>query len=175
MIAFHGPGTLWVDDVRLSDVRWPAHAVRPEVLRALAAYRPGTLRIWSGQTSTTWGTTLDAWLAAEGQGMRAWEPQRGPVAGPRCGLPWRWPLPMPAGAAPWLIIHPSFDEAEWRRLAEYLAGPPDSRYGARRAASGQIRPWSEVFARIRSEYGTWHSRTGGRMAPRTAAIVLSGP
>ena len=175
MIAFRGPGTLWVDDVRLSDVRWPAHAVRPEVLRALAAYRPGTLRIWSGQTNTTWGTTLDAWLAAEGQGMRAWEPQRGPVAGPRCGLPRRWPLPMPAGAAPWLIIHPSFDEAEWRRLAEYLAGPPDSRYGARRAASGQIRPWSEVFARIRGEYGTWHSRTGGRMTPRTAAIVLSGP
>ena len=159
-IACRGPGTLWVDDVRLFDARWPAHAVRPEVLRALAAYRPGTLRIWSGQTNTTWGTTLDTWLAPEGQGMRAWEPGRGAVAGPRCGLPAALALACACGATPWLIVHPSFDEAEWRGLAEYLAGPPGSPYGARRAAAGQVRPWSEVFARIRIEYGneTWNAQ-----------------
>ena len=159
-IACRGPGTLWVDDVRLFDVRWPAHAVRPEMLRALATYRPGTLRIWSGQTNTAWGTALDAWLAPEGQGMRVWEPGRGPVAGPRCGLPAALALARACGATPWLIVHPSFDEAEWRGLAEYLAGPPESPYGARRAASGQIRPWSEEFARIRIEYGneTWNAQ-----------------
>lgn len=34
-ITFRGPGTLWVDDVQLSDTRRPAYAIRPEVSCAL--------------------------------------------------------------------------------------------------------------------------------------------
>ena len=157
-ITFRGPGTLWVDDVRLFDTRWPAYALRPELVRRLADFRPGVLRIWSGQTNTAWGTTLDNWLVPEGQGMRFWEPERGPVPGALLSLPTALALARTTGATPWLIVHPSFDEAEWRGLVEYLAGLPDSPYGTLRAAAGQVRPWSEEFARIYIEYGneTWN-------------------
>ena len=186
-ISFRGPGALWVDGVRLYDARWPAGALRPEVRRALAAYRPGALRIWSGQTNREWGTSLDAWLAPEGQGLRAWGPGRGPVAGPRCGLPAALALAGACGAEPWLIVHPSFDEAEWLGLAEYLAGPPDSPYGAMRAAAGRARPWAEAFDRIRIEYGneTWNARfrpwtfaTGaqyGQLAEHFFGVFRSSP
>ena len=157
-IACTGPGTLWVDDVRLYDTRWPAHAVRPEVRHALAAYRPGSLRIWGGQTNLAWGTALDSWLAPEGQAMRVWMPGRGPAAGPALALPTALALARACGATPWLIVHLSFDEGEWRNLIEYLAGPPQSPYGALRVVAGQHRPWTEEFARIRVECGneTWN-------------------
>ena len=152
-ITFHGPGTLWVDDVQLSDTRLPAYAVRPEVFRALREFHPGTLRIWSGQTNTAWGTTLDNWLAPDGRGMRLWEPGRGPAPCSPFSLPTALALARSIGATPWLIVSVSFDEAEWRGLIEYLAGPPSSPYGARRAAGGQARAWTDEFARIRIEYG----------------------
>lgn len=152
-ITFHGPGTLWVDDVRLFDTRRPPYAVRPEVLEAVKAYRPGTLRIWSGQTNTAWGTTLDNWIAPDGRGLRLWDPRHGRVTAALFSLPTALAFARSTGAMPWLIVHPSFDEAEWRGLIEYLAGPPTSPYGARRAASGQVRPWTDEFARIRIEYG----------------------
>ena len=161
-ITFRGPGTLWVDDVQLTDTRRPGYAVRPEVIRALTDFRPGTLRIWSGQTNTAWGTMLDNWLAPDGRGMRLWEPDRGPFPCAAFSLPTALAFARTTGALPWLIVNPSFDEAEWRNLIEYLAGPPTSPYGARRAARGQTRPWTQEFARIRIEYGneTWNAVPG---------------
>ncbi|MCW5853827.1 MAG: hypothetical protein KIT87_27415, partial [Anaerolineae bacterium] len=158
-ITGQGPGTFWVDNVRLHDTRQPPYAMRPEALRALHEFRPGTLRIWSGQTNRAWGTTLDNWLAPEGEGMRFWEPARGPAPGALFSLPTALSVARSAGAIPWLIVHPSFDEREWLNLMEYLAGPPDSPYGARRAAHGQTRPWTDEFERLRIEYGneTWNT------------------
>ncbi len=158
-ITFQGPGTLWADDVHISDRRYPPYALRSQVVRSITDYQPGTLRIWSGQTNIAWGTTLDNWLAPEGQGMRFWEPQHGPVPGALFSLPTALALARATGSIPWLIVHLSFDEQEWRNLIEYLAGPPTSPYGARRAAQGQVRPWTDVFRTIRIEYGNeaWNS------------------
>ena len=151
-----------MDDVQLSDTRLPPYAVRPEVIRALRDFRPGDLRIWSGQTNTAWGTTLDNWLAPDGRGVRLWEPGRGPVPCSPFSLPTALDLARSTGATPWLIVSLSFDEAEWRGLIEYLSGPPTSPYGARRAAGGQARPWTDEFARIRIEYGNevWFTTPG---------------
>lgn len=158
-VTFRGPGTLWIDDVCLSEVRRAPHSVRPEALRALQEFRPGVLRIWSGQTNTAWGTSLDSWLAPEGQGLRRWEPGRGAAPGCRLGLHAALALVAEVGASPWLIVSPSFDEAEWAGLIEYLAGPADSPYGARRAAAGRLPPWTDAFSRIRIEFGneTWNA------------------
>ena len=157
-ITCQGPGTFWVDNVRLYDPTQPPYALHPAALQALREFRPGTLRIWSGQTNRAWGTTLDNWLAPEGEGMRFWEPGRGPGPGSLFNLPTALRLARSLGAVPWLIVHPSFDEREWLNLVEYLAGPPDSPYGGRRAAHGQVQPWTDEFSQLRIEYGneTWN-------------------
>jgi hypothetical protein len=157
-ITFNGPGTLWVDNVHLFDTCQPAYAIRSEVVQALKDYRPGTLRIWSGQTNTAWGTTLDNWIAPEGEGMRYWSPDRGPMPGALFSLPTALAFARSTGAKPWLIVHPSFSETEWLNLLEFLAGPLTSPYGARRAACGQARPWTDEFDGIYIEYGneTWN-------------------
>ncbi|MGA3117420.1 MAG: hypothetical protein ABSF90_23650 [Syntrophobacteraceae bacterium] len=157
-ITFKGPGTLWVDNVHLFDTRQPPYAIRPEMVEALKEYRPGALRIWSGQTNTAWGTSLDNWIAPEGEGMRFWSPDRGPTPGTLFSLPSALAFARSSGARPWLIVHPSFSEVEWSHLIEYLAGPPTSPYGARRAACGQTSPWTDEFDRIHIEYGneTWN-------------------
>ncbi len=187
-ITSRGPGTLWVDDVQLCDTRQPPYALRPEMIQAFRDFQPGVLRIWSGHTNIAWGTTLDNWLAREGQGMRFWEPRRGPVPGALFSLPTALAFARATGATPWLIVHPSFDEAEWRGLVEYLAGPPTSCLGARRAAHGQVRPWTDEFSRIRIEMGneTWNSElfrpwtfdTGtqyGQFADYCITIATSSP
>ncbi len=158
-ITCQGPGVFWVDNVRLYDPALPPYALHPAALQALHDFRPGTLRIWSGQTNRAWGTTLDNWLAPEGEGMRFWDPHHGPVGGALFCLPTALGVARSLGAIPWLIVHPSFDEGEWLNLMEYLAGPPDSPYGARRAADGQVCPWTDEFSELRIEYGneTWNA------------------
>lgn len=157
-ITFRGPGALWLDDVRLYQADLPPFALRPEALAALEEFRPDSLRIWSGLTKFHLGTSLDAWLAPDGTGPRWWHKARGPEAPAVPSLPTALRLSQSSGARPWLLVHPSFDEAEWLGLLEYLAGPADSPYGARRAADGQVAPWTDVFDRILIEYGneTWN-------------------
>lgn len=157
-ITYRGPGVVWLDDVCLYEEGIPPFALRPEALAALQAFRPASLRIWSGLTKVHLGTSLDAWLAPDGTGPRWWHKARGPEAPALPSLPTALALARDAGAAPWLLVHPGFDEAEWLGLMEYLAGPPDTPYGARRAAHGQVAPWTTVFDRLLIEYGneTWN-------------------
>ncbi|MCW5881218.1 MAG: hypothetical protein KIS91_09845 [Anaerolineae bacterium] len=186
-ITFRGPGCLWLDNVRLYDAALPPFAVRPEVAAALKAFRPDSLRIWSGFTKFHLGTSLENWLAEEGEGPAWWQRKRGLVGAANLHLPAALALARDAGARPWLIVHPAFDEAEWLGLMEYLAGPPNSPYGARRAAHGQVAPWTDVFDRISLEYGNeawnaeyfpWNfddSATFGAVAETFFGVVRSSP
>ncbi|MCW5881219.1 MAG: hypothetical protein KIS91_09850 [Anaerolineae bacterium] len=186
-ITFQGPGTLWVDNVQLYDRSQSAYALRPEALAALKAFRPGCLRVWSGHTNTGWGTSLENWLARDGEGLRLFHPDRGPISRSAPCLPTALALAREVGATPWLIVHPSFDEAEWLGLMEYLAGPPDSPYGARRAADGQVRPWTDEFERIHLEFSNepwcnifppWAFESGklaGQVAEYFFQVVRSSP
>jgi hypothetical protein len=158
-LEFDGPGAVWVDDLLLRDAAQPAFAIRPEAIDALRAFRPGSLRIWSGQTNTAWGTTLDDWLAPEAHARRLWTTDGGAHGGLLAKLPTALSICEQVGARPWLIVHPSFSEEEWLGLLEFLAGPPESPWGAVRAARGRARPWTEAFDAIRVELGneTWNS------------------
>lgn len=169
-ITFAGPGHLWVDNVRLVDADRPPGALRPEAIQGLKDYRPGALRIWSSQTNLTWGTTLDNWLAPEGLGLRQWSPNTGVMPSPLFNLPTALAVARDVGATPWLIVGGSLDETEWAGLLEYLAGPPDSPYGARRAAQGQTRPWTDEFDRLHIEYGNemWNGLFGPWVYPSGA-------
>jgi hypothetical protein len=57
------------------------------------------------------------------------------------------------GAEPWHVVPVTFSEAEIAGLMEYLAGPANTFWGARRAARGRVKPWTDAFAKIHLEFG----------------------
>ncbi|MBT3381118.1 MAG: hypothetical protein HN742_07645 [Lentisphaerae bacterium] len=152
-LSFMGPGTLWVDNFTIHDPDYPAMDLVPRARQSLVDFRPGAVRIWSGQTNTTWGTTLENWTNPELLRQLTWDANAGSVMTPSFGLPTALEATRQAGGTPWLIVGNYFDEAEWLGLIEYLAGPAGTEYGDRRIQCGQTRPWSEEFSRIRIEYG----------------------
>lgn len=152
VLAFTGPGTLWVDNLTIHEPDYPLLDFNPEALQALVDFRPGAVRIWSGQTNTQWGTTLENWTNSELLRQLTWDANAGSVMTPGFGLPTALATVRRAGGTPWLIVGNCFNEEEWLGLIEYLAGPTGTQYGDRRADSGQLRPWTEEFDRIRIEY-----------------------
>ena len=73
------------------------------------------------------------------------------------------------GAFPWCSTPTVFTPQEMANLLEYLGGPTNTPYGARRAALGHPQPWTEVFERIYVEFGneSWNDgyRGGGIFNP----------
>lgn len=58
-----------------------------------------------------------------------------------------------AGAFPWFTTPTVLSTNEMASLMEYLGGPTNTPYGARRAALGHPQPWTEVFRRLIIEFG----------------------
>ncbi|MEM8874656.1 MAG: hypothetical protein AAGD32_10395 [Planctomycetota bacterium] len=158
-LFFEGPGTLWADNLLFYDVSNEPMALRPDLVEQITAFKPGTLRIWSGHTNTKWGTSLDGWLSDDREVPRLWGTDNGPSAGHTVNLPAGLRLCEQTGADPWLVVSPSFSEAEWSGLMEYLAGPADRGYGKLRAEHGRTEPWTNAFDTIYLEMGneTWNS------------------
>ncbi|MCC6355695.1 MAG: hypothetical protein IT577_17535 [Verrucomicrobiae bacterium] len=57
------------------------------------------------------------------------------------------------GADPWFPTPLTYSTHEIANLMEYLGGPTNTTYGARRAALGHPSPWTEAFRRIHIEFG----------------------
>jgi alpha-L-arabinofuranosidase len=53
----------------------------------------------------------------------------------------------------WFCVPGLVFAEEMEQLMEYLAGPPDTPFGRRRAELGQTRPWTDVLRRIHIEFG----------------------
>ncbi|MFZ4816425.1 MAG: hypothetical protein ACOYL5_17955 [Phototrophicaceae bacterium] len=157
-ISFVGTGRLWMDNPRIYNQNAEPYALIPEAKQALLDYQPGVLRIWSGHTNTSLGQTLDAWLAPPGANSQQYDVNNGMSQPSYFSLPEALQLVQEVGGTPWLIVNPSFSEQEWLQLIEYLAGAPDTPYGALRAERGQVAPWTEVFDQIHLELGneTWN-------------------
>lgn len=160
ILAFQGPGQVWVDNLRIYDPSYPAFAPRPEAVQQLHEFSPGNLRIWTGHTNVRWGTTLDDFLTSDATSLNHWTADGGRVVAENS---WKLPLSLElcrqTSATPWLIIGPFFSEQEWRSLVEYLAGPAGTPYGDLRISHGQVQPWTEVFPRILLEFNNegWNS------------------
>ena len=151
------PGTLWIDNIEIYETNAEPGAIRPEAKQALADMSPGVMRIWTGQTNGSLGWTLDNWIADYADQQLS--DQRGNKASARSrpNLPDALQLCKDLDAVPWLIVNVSFSPEEWSNLIEYLAGPADSPYGAKRAAAGRVEPWTDEFDKIYLEMGneTW--------------------
>ena len=75
------------------------------------------------------------------------------------------------GADPWYCLPGTLHKDEMEMLVEYLAAPANVGYGKKRAAMGQVEPWTSVFRNIHIEFGNeaWNNapafQTGGFNGP----------
>ncbi len=158
ILTFQGPGTLWIDNIAVHESGVAPGAVKPVVVDALKAMKPGTIRLWAGHTNTEWGTSLESWTSDHFNAQLTWSTNAGryPPLGPT--LPASLDLCKQVGANPWLIVNQSFSEQEWSDLIDYLAGPTWTTYGAKRAGQGHPAPWTDDFGKVYVELGneTWN-------------------
>lgn len=130
-------------------------AILPRVADALADLKPGTLRLLGGAR----GESLDNWLAHPLERLRIVERSRalsssGPYRDPdQPNLPDSLNLCERVGASPWLVMGLAMTDEEWDHLLEYLAGPADTPYGAKRARHGQPDSWLKTFDTVYLELG----------------------
>jgi alpha-L-arabinofuranosidase len=143
-----------LDDVVLTPMDTPANATafRDEVVDTLHQLHPGILRFMDSGTS--FGSTLDDLLAPPFARRRGgWHLSTDKAEDIPIGLHESLALAQAVHADPWYTVPGTLSPAEMSRLIEYLAGPANTPYGARRAALGQAAPWTSVFHTIHLELG----------------------
>jgi len=141
-----------LDDLVFERVGTEGSPFLDQVIAGLRELRPGVLRFFGDQ----FGETLESSLAeAPDAGYSGFSPRE---RRPRI---WSYRLPEfldlceKVGAEPWYVMPNTWTKSEIEGLVEYLAGPADGvhPYADRRAAAGQIEPWTSVFPKIHIEFG----------------------
>jgi SAM-dependent methyltransferase len=154
-------GTVLLDDVDLEQTGGDPsnHTVfRDEVLETLKEMRPGVLRMMASYAGL--GSTVDNLLAAPMARLRSgYKTWYGATEDIPVGIPEFLELCQEVGAEPWMVVPTAMSLEEARKLAEYLAGGPETAGGALRAAGGRREPWTRAFRTIHIELGneTWNA------------------
>lgn len=153
-IVLSGGDDMYLDNFTISeDDGGEPCAMLPRVIDALADLKPGTLRVLGGARDQT----LDNWLAHPLERLRIMDYDAGGNifyrAADQPNLPDSLNLCERVGAAPWLVMGLAMTDEEWDNLLEYLAGPVDSPYGAKRAKNGQPDSWLKSFDKVYLELG----------------------
>jgi hypothetical protein len=166
-------GSLLLDDVALEEIdgdRTNKTAFRDEVVRTLKELRPGVLRLLSGHAQL--GSTVDNLLAPPMARVRpGYSIQSTTMEDIPVGIPEFLELCQEVGAEPWIVAPTAMSEDEARKLAEYLAGGPETAGGAVRVAGGRREPWTRAFRTIHIELGneTWNGIFAGETMEDAAA------
>lgn len=157
-LTFDGAGTLWIDNFTLHNTATPLYSLLPQLEQELINFKPHNIRIWSGQTNTALGTNIDDWTDTPLESAKLWNVNQGPTTGEVLKLPVILPICDENNIAPYLICSPSFSEADFLGLVEYLGGPASTPYGAKRAAQGHPAPYTSSLPKIYIELGneTWN-------------------
>ena len=143
-----------LDDVALEAAAGPGNptAFRDDVVQTLRDLKPGVLRYMDN--GTDFGSSLDNLLAVPFARVRSgFSTQQTVQEDVPIGLHEFLELARAVGAEPWFSMPAATSPREAACLIEYLAGDPETPYGARRAALGQRKPWTEVFPSIHLELG----------------------
>ncbi len=114
-------GEVLLDDVDLRRASEASFPFRTEVVSALEQIRPGYLRNWEGQL----GETLENYVA-EPLARRAtrYRPGESSQADFGYSLPDFLALSLAVHASPWIVLPPTFTDAECAGLGSYLAADP---------------------------------------------------
>ncbi len=144
-------GDVLIDDVRLqrSSYTNPTE-FSDRVVEAMRDLHPGVVRFWASQLNSS----LDNMIASEfAKQPTGFSPKF------RHGLYFTYSLHEMLelcdmlNAEPWIVIPPTFSQAEVQNLIAYLAAPASHPYGQKRAALGQSAEWTTRFPTIHIEYG----------------------
>lgn len=162
-LKFYVPGsTVLLDDVSLvqvSNSNTNPTVFRDEVVSALKDLHPEVLRYYDDANT---GSTIDNIIAPPFARLRAGSSSRGSTYEDLAiGLHEFLQLCQLIGAEPYYNMPPGMSTTEAKNLIEYLGGSPNTPYGAKRAARGQVAPWTSVFPGIHLELGNeqWNSFT----------------
>ncbi|WP_089835854.1 hypothetical protein [Granulicella pectinivorans] len=152
-----------LDDVTLQPATATAAnptVFRDEVVSTLTSLHPGSLRYMDGLPSL--GSSIDNMLTPAFGRLRAGsstqQTEQDDIA---IGLHEFLQLCQTVGAEPWYSLPPAISPLEMQNLVEYLGGDATTPYGAKRAALGQVLPWTTVFPMIHLELGNeqWNYAT----------------
>ncbi|MFQ3670585.1 MAG: hypothetical protein SNJ84_03915, partial [Verrucomicrobiia bacterium] len=157
------PGALFIDNVTIVEKDGPPpFTFYPHVIDTLKRFQPSSLRLWSLQQNRGFGKRLDDALGLPATANLTFRETNGAATTVPVGLHQELELCAEVGANPWIITSVMFTPEENLNLIEYLAGPPDSPYGAKRAALGRTQPWTETFSQILIEPGNevWNGSFG---------------
>jgi alpha-L-arabinofuranosidase len=165
-----GQDSFYLDDVSLQSTS-PAQptAFRDAVVSTLTALNPGILRFWTGNQL---GDTLDNLIAGPFARLRSgYSAYATSQTAIEYGLYDFLQLCQTIGAEPWFVVPTTFSTTDAANLIEYLAGVSSTTYGAKRAAQGQVEPWTSVLPKIHLEFGNeaWNSTFRGGSIENPAA------
>lgn len=133
-------------------------AFRDAVVKALREYRPGILRGLQEIQGDSLENQLAPALARQRAGFSLYGVTQNNI---QYGFHDVLELAEAVDAEPWLIMPIVFSPQEVSNFIEYLTGPTNTVYGAKRAAMGHPVPWSDVFRKIHLEFGNeaWNGFT----------------
>jgi alpha-L-arabinofuranosidase len=131
-------------------------AFRDAVVNALRGFNPGILRAWHfrlgdsllNQTAAPFARVRTAHTAyATNEAKLEYDLHESIGLAAHLGAEW------------WFTVPVTFSTNEMAGLMEYLAGPTNTFWGARRAARGRVAPWTDTVPRIHLEFGNeqWNS------------------
>ncbi len=158
-IGISEPGTLLIDNITIIEKNGPPpYGFYPQVVDTLKRFNPSTLRLWVLQENRGFGKSLDDALGNPVFSNLTFKETFGAGTTTPVGLHQQLELCAQVGTDPWIVTSTMFSAQEQKNLIEYLAGPADSPYGAKRAAWGRPAPWTDTFTQIKIEMGneTWN-------------------
>ncbi|GEM_PF-3531292 len=161
IMEYSGNGILRADNLIIYEIEDTDEIgeIDSQIYQNLQSYQIGSLRTWSGQLNISGGSTLEHATDDEAVYHNFWNADYGSTR--LNGIKWPTTLKVAKelGGTPWLIVSTLFDEEEWEKIVDYLAGDGTTEYGAKRIAQrgGNTTPWTEEFEKIRIEFGneTW--------------------
>lgn len=159
-----GGSSMILDDVALTASASANNPTvyRDEVLTTLKNLKPGILRFMD--SGTDWGSTIDNMLQPDFVRQRAGYTNHNSEADDiPLNLHDYLVLCKTIGAEPWYTMPTGMSTQEMSDLMDYFGGSTSTVYGARRAALGQVAPWTTVFSKIHLEFGNevWNTSNPG--------------
>ncbi|NOU36653.1 MAG: hypothetical protein HOO88_07775 [Kiritimatiellaceae bacterium] len=168
---FQGPGSVYLDNVvvyNVNDPAGPCHYSQSvldlwkDYVGQAAATNKGVLRVRYNTES------FDHIMNPAVMSERGWDNTKGASKGDALHIHDALAIALATGtnavtrSVPWIIASLEWSEADYVRLAEYLAGPAGTPYGDLRIAQrgGVTTPWIDEFRKIIIEMGNEPWNTG---------------
>ncbi|MFC5861893.1 chitobiase/beta-hexosaminidase C-terminal domain-containing protein [Acidicapsa dinghuensis] len=152
-------GSVYLDNVSFEKTSGNPNnttALRDEVVQTLQTFygpsnenNPGTLRYWVNQNAesiSNW--TQPDYAHMPTSGGTGYFVGPGGAGSENLSLEDYLVICKYLNASPYLEVPVTLSTSEAASLIEFLAGPSNSTYGAKRAALGQINPWTDEFSVI---------------------------